>query len=73
MEKKKARILTICGAVATLLSGILITVGILDAIERSEYQNIGMNTPVVIITALIFIASVAALVIGLMKMRSAKQ
>ncbi len=72
IEKKKARALTISGAIATVLSGIFIACGIFDAIRRSEYQNIGMNTPVVVLTALIFIAGVAALAIGLKRMKSAE-
>ena len=72
MEKKKARILTICGAAAAILSGIFIAIGVIDAMARSEYQNVGMNTPVVIIVALIFIAGAAALIIGLKKMKSYK-
>jgi hypothetical protein len=72
MEKKKARILTICGAVAAVLSAIVIVIGIIDAVARSEYQNVGMNTPVVIILGLVFIAGVAAFVVGLKKMKSAK-
>ena len=72
MEKKKAKTLTICGAIAAVLSGLFIAYGIFDAIERSEYQNVGMNTPIIILAALVFIAGVAALVIGLKKMKSAK-
>ena len=70
--KKNAHILTICGAVVAVLSGLFIAYGIFDAIERSQYQDIGMNTPVVVIAALIFIAGVAMFVIGLKKMKSAK-
>jgi len=70
MNKKKARILTICGAVAAVLSGIVFVIGILEAIERSKYQNLGANTPVIIILSLIFFAGVAAFVIGLKKMRA---
>jgi uncharacterized integral membrane protein len=72
MEKKKALILTICGAVAILLSGVFIVIGILDAVERSQYQNTAMNTPVVVVLALVFIAGVVAFVIGIKKMKSAK-
>lgn len=72
MEKKKARIIMICGAVVAVLSGLFIAYGIFDAVERSQYQDIGMNTPVVVIAALIFIAGAAMFVIGLRKMRSAK-
>jgi uncharacterized membrane protein (DUF4010 family) len=68
MEKKKARVMAICGAAVVLLSGIFIAVGIVDAIDRSEYQNVGMNTPVVILTAFVFIAGVTALLTGLKKM-----
>lgn len=72
MKKKKTHILTICGAIAAVLSGLFIAYGIFDAIERSKYQDIGMNTPVVVIAALIFIAGAAMFVIGLKKMKSAK-
>jgi hypothetical protein len=72
MEKKKARILTIYGAVAAVLSAIVIVIGIIDAVARSEYQNTGMNTPVVIILGVVFIAGVAAFVAGLKKMKAAK-
>jgi hypothetical protein len=72
MEKKKARILTICGAVAAVLSAVVIVIGILDAAAMSEYREVGMNTPVVIILGLVFLAGVAAFVIGLKKMKSAK-
>jgi NADH:ubiquinone oxidoreductase subunit 6 (subunit J) len=72
MEKKKGLILTICGAVAILLSGIIIVIGILDAVERSQYQNTAMNTPVVVVVALVFIAGAVALVMGIKKMKPAK-
>lgn len=72
MKRKKAQILAICGAVIAVLSGLLIAYGIFEAVERSQYQNIGMNTPVVRITALACIAGAAMLVIGLQKMRPPK-
>lgn len=70
--KKNAHILTVCGAIAAVLSGLFIAYGIYDAIERSQYQNIGMNAPVIVIAALVFIAGVAMFVIGLKKMKSEK-
>ena len=71
MDKKKARILTISGAVVAVLAGIVIVIGMLDTMERSKYQdNIVPNTPVIIILSLIFFAGVAAFFIGLKKTRS---
>ena len=60
MGKKKWRTLTVGGAIAAVLSGVFIVYGIFDAIQRSQYQDIGMNTPAVVIAALIFIAGAAA-------------
>jgi hypothetical protein len=71
-QKKPGLIFTIGGAVAILLSGVLVVVGLLDAVERSRYQNMAMNTPVVIVLALVFLAGVVALVLGLKKMKSTK-
>jgi hypothetical protein len=51
---------------------VFIVIGILDAIKRSEYQNVGMNTPVVSIAVPGFMAGVAAFVIGLKKMKAVK-
>jgi hypothetical protein len=73
MEKKKARILTICGAVAAVLSAVVIVIGIIDMIERSQYQNVVANTPVVVVLGLVFIAGVAAFVIGLKKLKAKVQ
>jgi hypothetical protein len=72
MKKKKALVIAICGAVAAILSAIVIVIGILDAVERSQYREMGMNTPMVILLSLIFIAGVTALIVGLRKMKSAK-
>lgn len=73
MKKRNGLLLTICGAVIMLLSGIFIAIGVIEATLRSEYQQIGMNTPVVILAALVFIAGAAALIIGLRKMKTAKE
>lgn len=72
MEKKKARILRICGAVAAVLSAVVIIIGIIDASEMSQYREVGMNTPVVILLGLVFLAGVTAFVVGLKKMKSAR-
>lgn len=72
MEMKKWRTLTVSGAIVAALSGLFIVYGIFDAIKQSEYRDVGMNTPIIILAVLVFIAGVAALVIGLKKIKSAK-
>ena len=47
MNKKRAVILSVCGTVAVVMAGILIFIGILDGIERSQYQNLTINIPLV--------------------------
>jgi hypothetical protein len=44
----------------------------MEAVERSEYQNITMNTPGVVVVASVFIAGAAAFIIGVRKMKQAK-
>lgn len=72
MNKKKAVILSVCGAIAILLSGVLIIVGILEGIERSQYQNLGLNIPMIILVGVIFFGGVAALIKGIRGMKSDK-
>jgi uncharacterized membrane protein len=72
MKKRNGLILAIYGAAATLLSAVFIIIGVLDAIETSQYRDIGMNTPVVILAALVFIGGVIALVMGLKKSKAEK-
>ncbi|MDR0356658.1 MAG: hypothetical protein LBJ64_13130 [Deltaproteobacteria bacterium] len=64
--------LAIGGAVVAALSAVVIIIGVIDAVARSEYQNVGVNTPVVALLGLGFVAGAAAFVVGLKKMKSAK-
>jgi hypothetical protein len=72
MEKKKARILTICGAAVAVLSVIVIVIGIIDSVARSAYQDVILNTPVFILLGLVFIAGAVAFVIGLKKLKASE-
>lgn len=72
MNKKKAVTLIVCGAATTLLSGVLIIMGILEGIERSQYQNLGLNIPMIILVGTLFIGGVAALIKGVRGMKSDK-
>ena len=70
--KKSSLILTLCGAAVTILCLALLVIGILDTIERSKYQNLGLNYPVVIPLGLGLIVGVALVIIGIRKMKSVK-
>ncbi len=72
MEKKKWRSLRIGGAIISALSALFIIYGIFDAIKQSEYRNVGMNTPVIVMAILILIAGVVMFVVGSKNMKSAK-
>ncbi len=73
MKKGNGMLLIICGAVLTALTGIIIAIGVIQAIEMSQYREIGMNVPVIALVALVLIAGVAALIAGIRKMKAAKQ
>ena len=72
MKKRSALILTVGGGIAVLASVVLVIIGVMEAAERSEYRNIGMNTPVIVLVALVFIAGAAAFIAGVRKMKQAK-
>jgi cytochrome bd-type quinol oxidase subunit 2 len=72
MKKRGALILTVCGCIAVLASIVLVIVGVMDTIERSEYQNMAMNTPVVVLIAAVFTAGAAAFIVGVRKMKQTK-
>ena len=72
MKKRSALILTVGGGIAVLASVVLVIIGVMEAAERSEYRNIGTNTPAVVLVALVFIAGAAAFIAGVRKMKQAK-
>lgn len=72
MNKKKAMMLSVSGAIMTLLSSILIVIGTLEAIESSQYQNIGLNIPMVILVGAIFIGGIVVLIKGIRELKSTK-
>jgi cytochrome bd-type quinol oxidase subunit 2 len=72
MKKRGALVLTVCGGIAVLASIVLVIVGVMDTVGRSEYQNMTMNTPVVVLIAAVFIAGVAAFIVGVRKMKQTK-
>lgn len=72
MNKKKAMILSVSGAIMTLLSSVLIVIGILEAIESSQYRNVGLNIPMIILVGVLFIVGIIALIKGIREMKSAK-
>lgn len=72
MNKKRAVILSVCGTVAVVMAGILIFIGILDGIERSQYQNLTINIPLVLLLGMLFIAGAVMLSIGIRGIKSGK-
>jgi cytochrome bd-type quinol oxidase subunit 2 len=72
MKKRNALVLTVCGGITVLASVVFIIIGVMEAVERSEYQNTAMNTPAVVLVAAVFIAGAAAFIIGVRKVKQAK-
>jgi hypothetical protein len=61
--------LTIVASITLAISNILLSIGLIDYLQLSEYQYLSINIPGFVIIGLIYISGIVMLIKGLIKMR----